>query len=102
MALIAVAAAIYFTAEKVRDHNKKKHALKAQEPPQYGLLRPVSIIDDTTAHHSMENLPQYHEEALPPYQKKSLSPYLMADQHRMFKTNKQSAGSLAGSTFDSA
>jgi hypothetical protein len=75
MALIAVAAAICFTVEKVRDHKEKKHALKAQETPQCDLPNPVSIIDDTTAHHSMENLPPYHEEALPSYHKKSLSPY---------------------------
>jgi hypothetical protein len=101
MALIAVAAAIYFTVEKVRDHKEKKHALKALETPQCGLPKPVSIIDNITAHHSMENLPPYHEEALPSYHKKSRSPYPMTDQHRMLKTNKQSAGSLTGGTFES-
>ena len=65
--ILAVGAAIYFTAEKVRDRKEKKRALKAQEALRYGIVKSVSIIDDNAARLSMEHLPPYHKETLPPY-----------------------------------
>ncbi|KIX03764.1 uncharacterized protein Z518_07317 [Rhinocladiella mackenziei CBS 650.93] len=62
--ILAVGAAIYFTAEKVRTHKEKKRASKAQEALQHGLVEPVSIIDDTTP---VGNPPPYHKGNLPPY-----------------------------------
>jgi hypothetical protein len=83
--IVAVGAAIYFSAEKIHDHKEKKRALKAKEALQHGLVEEVSIIDGATVHDQMEPLPAYHKERLPAYH--------MEDQHPAFKGKKQTVGS---------
>ncbi|KIW97345.1 uncharacterized protein Z519_02737 [Cladophialophora bantiana CBS 173.52] len=78
--VLATGAAIYFTVEKVRDHKKKKRALRAQEASRHGLVETVSNIDENTARRSMEDLPPYILREPPPYQ--------IRDQHRELKENK--------------
>ncbi|KAM5449214.1 hypothetical protein MaudCBS49596_005039 [Microsporum audouinii] len=76
--VLAIGAAIYFTAEKIHDHREKKRALKAKHPSKHALLE-----DDQT----IEDLPAYHKEKLPAYD--------MVDQHRhpALVSSEQTAGS---------
>ncbi|OAP61263.1 hypothetical protein AYL99_03464 [Fonsecaea erecta] len=79
--VLAVGAAIYFTAEKVRDHKKKKQALKAaaasQQAPPYDSIAPASPMRNKAARRSVEQLPPYVFREPPPYQTK--------DQHLELK-----------------
>jgi len=65
--ILAVGAAIYFTAKEVRRHKKKQRALNARKAVERGLVESVFITGDTKAHHLIGSLPPYHEENLPPY-----------------------------------
>ncbi|KIW76129.1 hypothetical protein Z517_10874 [Fonsecaea pedrosoi CBS 271.37] len=67
---LALGAAIYFTAEKVRDHKKKKAALKDkdQQAPPYDSIPPsASALENRAARRSVDQLPQYVYSEPPPY-----------------------------------
>jgi hypothetical protein len=78
--VIAIGVAVYFTAEKVREHKEKKRAIKAQQATDHGVVEELSIAEDTADHLNNEDLPVYHKEGLPAYH--------MEDQHPAFRSEK--------------
>jgi hypothetical protein len=79
--VIAIGVAVYFTAEKVREHKEKKRAIKAQQATDHGVVEELSIAEDTADHLNNEDLPVYHKEGLPAYH--------MEDQHPAFRSEKR-------------
>ncbi|KIW27423.1 uncharacterized protein PV07_07160 [Cladophialophora immunda] len=75
---LALGAAIYFTAEKVRDHKKKKQVLKAQQAPRADSVAPASPFENNAARRSGESLPPYVVFREPPA-------YQVKDQHHELK-----------------
>ena len=73
--VLAIGAAVFFTAKGVHDHKKKKRALKAQRALKYGVAESISVVDDTTGHRALGSLPAYHNESLPAYHNEKLPEY---------------------------
>jgi hypothetical protein len=72
--VLAIGVAIYFSAEKLHEHKKKKRALKALEETQHGLIEERTPTDnDIDAHFASERPPVCEKDFLPPYP--------AADQH---------------------
>jgi hypothetical protein len=64
---VALAVAIYFSAEQVHEHKKNKRILKAQEALDHGFVDELWATDDIASHPNNEQLPAYHKERLPLY-----------------------------------
>jgi hypothetical protein len=73
--VLAVGAAVYFTAKKVQDRKEKKKAAKAQVARQHGAAQMVSNTGDNAVPRPMETLPPYQNDSLPPYLAEKVPPY---------------------------
>jgi hypothetical protein len=83
--IVAVGAAVYYSADKIHEKKEKKRTLKAQR----GVIQELYPADGAAGLQQMEDLPVYSKENLPIYHQEDQYPALKNGESKSSKESKR-------------